>query len=156
MGGERPVILVLVSESFREAVTQLVVELGGTPAELRPEGGAPWPVAEAFLVLAGGEEPAALELLAESRTAAPRLLIGASADHRIAAAAVQSGARDYFALPADFDLLRRSLERLLRDSRSRDQVAEFAEAERHRHVHVHVIPRQPDQAPERGPRPYAR
>ncbi|HEX6105561.1 MAG TPA: sigma 54-interacting transcriptional regulator [Gemmatimonadales bacterium] len=131
MGGERPVILVLVSESFREAVAQLVVELGGTPAEVRPEGGAPWPVAEAFLVLAGGEEPAALELLAEWRTAAPRLLIGASADHRIAAAAVQSGARDYFALPADFDLLRRSLERLLRDSRSRDQVAEFAEAERH-------------------------
>ncbi|HEU5039319.1 MAG TPA: sigma 54-interacting transcriptional regulator, partial [Gemmatimonadales bacterium] len=58
-------------------------------------------------------------------------LIGAAADHRIAAAAVQSGARDYFALPADLDLLRRSLERLSRESEGRAQAAEFAEAERH-------------------------
>ena len=131
MGGERPVALVLLSESFRAAVGQLVEELGGTPAEVRPEAGEPWPAAEVFLVLAGGEEAAGLELLAESRTPLPRFLVGAAADHRIAAAAVQSGARDYFALPADLDLLRRSLERLLRESRSRDQAAEFAEAERH-------------------------
>ena len=131
MGGERPVALVLLSESFRAAVGQLVEELGGTPAEVRPEAGEPWPAAEVFLVLAGGEEAAGLELLAESRTPSPRFLVGAAADHRIAAAAVQSGARDYFALPADLDLLRRSLERLLRESRSRDQAAEFAEAERH-------------------------
>jgi two-component system response regulator HydG len=131
LGGERPVALVLLSESFRAAVGQLVEELGGTPAEVRPEAGEPWPAAEVFLVLAGGEEAAGLELLAESRTPLPRFLVGAAADHRIAAAAVQSGARDYFALPADLDLLRRSLERLLRESRSRDQAAEFAEAERH-------------------------
>ena len=131
MGGERPVALVLLSESFRAAVGQLVEELGGTPAEVRPEAGETWPAAEVFLVLAGGEEAAGLELLAESRTPLPRFLVGAAADHRIAAAAVQSGARDYFALPADLDLLRRSLERLLRESRSRDQAAEFAEAERH-------------------------
>jgi DNA-binding NtrC family response regulator len=131
LGGERPVALVLLSESFRAAVAQLVEELGGTPAEVRPEAGEPWPAAEVFLVLAGGEEAAGLDLLAESRTPSPRFLVGAAADHRIAAAAVQSGARDYFALPADLDLLRRSLERLLRESRSRDQAAEFAEAERH-------------------------
>ena len=59
-----------------------------------------------------------------------RTTVGAAADHRIAVAAVQSGARDYFSLPADFDLLRRSLERLSRDTESRAQAAEFAEAER--------------------------
>jgi DNA-binding NtrC family response regulator len=49
----------------------------------------------------------------------------------MAAAALQSGARDYFALPSDFDLLRRSLERLRLETESRDEVARFTEAERH-------------------------
>jgi DNA-binding NtrC family response regulator len=129
-GREWRVGLILCSGSFRAAVAQLVEELGGTPVEAGPEPGAPWPEADVLLFLAGGEEAAALELLAECRTAVPRFLVGAAADHRIAAAAVQSGARDYFALPPDLDLLRRSLERLSRDSESRVQAAEFAEAER--------------------------
>jgi two-component system response regulator HydG len=122
--------LILCSGSCA-AVAQLVEELGGTPVEVGPEPGAPWPQADVLLFLGGGEEAAALELLAECRTTVPRFLVGAAADHRIAAAAVQSGAPDYFALPADVDLLRRSLERLSRDSESRAQAAEFAEAERH-------------------------
>jgi DNA-binding NtrC family response regulator len=130
-GREWRVGLILCSDSFRTAVGTLVEELGGTPVEARPEPGAPWPQADVLLLLAGGEEAAALELLAESGAAVPRLLVGAATDHRIAAAAVQAGARDYFALPADLDLLRRSLERLSRDTESRAQAAEFAEAERH-------------------------
>jgi DNA-binding NtrC family response regulator len=130
-GREWRVGLILSSDSFRTAVAQLVAELGGTPLEAQPKSGEPWPQADVLLFLAGGEEVAGLELLAESRVAVPRFLVGAATGHRIAAAAVQSGARDYFALPADFDLLRRSLERLLRESESRDAAARFAEAERH-------------------------
>ena len=128
---ERRVVLILVSESFRATVAQLVTELGGVPVELQPEPGESAPTAAVRLVLAGGEEAAGLDLLADLTGPAPRYLIGATADHRMAAAAVQSGARDYFALPADLDLLRRSLERLLRDTQGREQAAEFAEAERH-------------------------
>ena len=52
------------------------------------------------------------------------------ADHRIAAAAIQRGARDYFALPDDLDLLRRSLERVLREARGRVEAEVFAADER--------------------------
>ena len=129
-GREWRVGLILSSASFGAAVAQLVEELGGTSVEVLLQPGEPWPVADVMLLLAGGEEAAALEVLAESRTATPRFLIGAAADHRIAAAAVQSGARDYFALPADFDLLRRSLERLRREHAGREEAEEFARGER--------------------------
>ena len=82
------------------------------------------------LLLAGGAESEALDLLAETGSSAPRYLIGAAADHRIAAAAIQSGARDYFALPDDLDLLRRCLERLARESAGRAEASRFADAER--------------------------
>jgi len=131
VAGEWRVGLVICSDSFRAAITRLVTEVGGSAVELRPGQAEPWPSVDALVVLAGGEEAAGLELLAELRDATPRLLVGGAADHRIAAAALQSGARDYFALPADVDLLRRSLERLLRESQGRTQAAEFAEAERH-------------------------
>ncbi len=124
------VALILSSESFHAAVGQLVAELGGVAVDARPAPGEPWPQADAVLVLAGGEESAGLELLAECPVEAPRFLVGAAADHRIAAAALQSGARDYLVLPGDFDLLRRSLERLVRESAGREEAARFAEVER--------------------------
>jgi DNA-binding NtrC family response regulator len=130
-GREWRVGLILSSESFRTAVAQLVAELGGTPLGVQPESGEAWPQADVLLFLAGGAEVAGLELLAESRATVPRFFVGAAADHRMAAAALQSGARDYFALPSDFDLLRRSLERLRLETESRDEVARFTEAERH-------------------------
>ncbi|HEU5042012.1 MAG TPA: sigma-54 dependent transcriptional regulator [Gemmatimonadales bacterium] len=130
MGGEWRVGLVICSGSFRDTITGLVTELGGSAIALAPSQAEAWPPTETLLVLAGGEEAAGLDLLAELQGATPRLLVGGAPDHRIAAAALQSGARDYFALPADLDLLRRSLERLSREAQGRTQAAEFAEAER--------------------------
>jgi two-component system, NtrC family, response regulator HydG len=57
-------------------------------------------------------------------------LIGAVPDHRVAAAAVQRSARDYFALPEDLDVLRRSLERAGREANGRIEAGRFAEVER--------------------------
>jgi two-component system response regulator HydG len=121
--------LVVISDSFRSTVTGIVEELGGTPSDSRPGAGGRVP-ADVTLLLAGGAESEALDLLAESGSTVPRYLIGAAADHRIAAAAVQSGARDYFALPDDLDLLRRCLERLAREAAGRIEAGRFAEAER--------------------------
>jgi two-component system response regulator HydG len=65
--------------------------------------------------------------------ALPWIFIGAAADHRIAASAVQRGARDYFALPDDLDVLRRSLEREGREVSGRVEAGRFAEVERRAH-----------------------
>lgn len=109
--------LVELSDSFRLSVAALTRELGAAVSTWKPhEEPTPSGVA-AVLVMAGGAEGMALDLLADLLGAAvPVYLIGAAPDHRLAAA-VQRGARDYFALPDDMDVLRRSLPRLLPDSR---------------------------------------
>jgi two-component system response regulator HydG len=127
---EWPVELVLFSDSFRSTVAGLVEELGGTVSASRSGGEPARPGGSIVLLLAGGAESEALDFLADTAGAGPRYLIGAAADHRIAAAALQSGARDYFALPDDLDLLRRCLERLAREAASRIEAGRFADAER--------------------------
>jgi two-component system response regulator HydG len=95
-------------------------------------------------MLAGGEEAAALDLLGELRGGqVPLLLIGAAVDHRVAATALQRGARDYLALPDDFDLLRRTLERELREARGRLQAVRFADAERRARGFEAILGRSP-------------
>ena len=72
-----------------------------------------------------------MDLLAElTPGTVPRYLVGALPDHRIAAAAVRRGAGDYFALPEDLGLLRRSLEREAREARQRGEAGRFADVER--------------------------
>jgi DNA-binding NtrC family response regulator len=121
---------VMLSDSFQAAVRDLVSELGSLAVEARPQAGEAWPEADATLILAGGEESAGVDLLVDSKPGEPRFLIGAAADHRIAAAALQNGAADYFALPADLELLRRRLEREARRSEGRARAERFAEGER--------------------------
>ncbi len=120
--------LILASDSFRSTVGQIVAELGGVSMEAR--AAEPWPQGDAYVLLAGGEEAAGLELLSVRPASVPAFLVGAATDHRLAAAALQAGATDYFALPADLDLLRRSLERVGREADARAAAAHFAEAER--------------------------
>jgi two-component system response regulator HydG len=85
------------------------------------------------LFLAGGEETAAVDLLAGAEPSpVPRFIVGAATDHRLAAAAAHR-AQDYFALPGDLDLLRRTLERLARESAAGAARRQFAESERDQH-----------------------
>jgi DNA-binding NtrC family response regulator len=129
------IAIVQLSESFRVTLGDLARDLRASVVEWIPEAGPSVPGGAAvLLVLAGGAESAALDLLAELPTGgAPRYLIGASLDHRIAAAAVQRGARDYFALPDDLELLRRSLEREGREVQGRTEAGRFTEVERRAH-----------------------
>jgi DNA-binding NtrC family response regulator len=126
------IALVRLSDSFQATLAGMAEELGASCREWSPASGEPLPNDTALtLVLAGGEESAGLELLTSLPTAAaPHYLIGAVADHRLGAAAVREGARDYFALPEDLDLLRRSLEREAREARGRHAAAEYAAGER--------------------------
>jgi len=127
------IALIQLSESFRVTLTDLARDLRASVVEWIPEGADQSIPAGAsvLIVLAGGSEGAALDLLEElSPGAVPVYVVGASVDHRIAAAAVQRGARDYFALPEDLELLRRSLERESREVEGRIAAGRFAEAER--------------------------
>jgi two-component system, NtrC family, response regulator HydG len=126
------IALVRLSDSFRSAVTELAAELGADVLEWTAVAGeTPPPGAAVVLLLAGGEEGSALDLVAEiAESVPPILVVGAAPDHRLAATALQRGAADYFALPEDLDVLRRSLERQLREARGRREAARFAETER--------------------------
>ncbi|MFL5404155.1 MAG: sigma-54 interaction domain-containing protein [Gemmatimonadales bacterium] len=129
------IAVVQLSESFRLTINDLARDLRASVVEWAPEGGQSIPAGTAVLVLlAGGEESAGLDLLAELPPGpVPRYMVGGSLDHRIAAAAVQRGARDYFGLPDDLEILRRSLEREAREVQGRVDAGRFAEAERRTH-----------------------
>jgi two-component system response regulator HydG len=123
---------VQLSDSFRSSVAELLRELRAATLAWRPdEDPVPPAGAGVVLVMAGGAEAAAVDLLAElPRNGTVVYVVGAATDHRLAAALVQRGARDYFALPEDLDLLRRSLERESREALGRAEAGRFAEAER--------------------------
>jgi two-component system, NtrC family, response regulator HydG len=127
------IAVVQLSDSFRATLSDLARDLRASVVEWIPEGERRSIPAgtSVLLVLAGGSESAALDLLDEiSGGPVPLYVVGASADHRVAAAAVQRGARDYFALPDDLELLRRSLEREAREVEGRTAASRFAQAER--------------------------
>jgi len=123
--------MVELSDSFRSSIAELARELRAGVVSWRPdEEPTPPAGASVLLMLAGGAEAAAIDLLAELPPGPPIYLVGAAPDHRLAAAAIQRGARDFFALPEDLDVLRRSLEREAREAQGRAEAERFAEVER--------------------------
>ena len=120
-----------LSDSFRTTIAELAGDLGAGLLDWSPgEGDAPPAGAACAVLLAGGAESAALDLLGTLPATLPRYVVGASADHRLAAGMFQRGAKDYFALPDDLGLLRRSLERIRGEAAGRSQAAQFAADER--------------------------
>jgi two-component system response regulator HydG len=119
---QTPVLAILtLSESFASVWADVALEAG---AELRAVGPDDDPAgAVALIVAAGGEEAQGLDLLPAlaARCAAPLLLVGATSSHRFAVEALRRGATDYFALPEDADLLRRTLAARVESARSRSQ-----------------------------------
>jgi len=107
----RPVLaLVRLSDSFAAVWKDMAAEAGADLVSMEPETETP-PSAVAVLIAAGGEEQRGIDLvtgLAE-RSAPPIYFVGAEPSHRFAVEAVRRGAADYFALPEDADLLRRTL-----------------------------------------------
>jgi DNA-binding NtrC family response regulator len=125
------IALVRLSDSFRTTIADLAADLDAGLIDWHPGDGevAP-PGVVCALLIAGGAEGQALDLLAALPAHLARYVVGAAPDHRIAAAMLQRGARDYFALPDDLGPLRRTLERDRAEAAGRSQAAHFAAGER--------------------------
>lgn len=118
---DRLVLAVLsLSESFHTLWGDLATELGLVHLPL-DAGGAPDADTVALVVAAGGEEDRALDLLlaVQRLDGVPLYLVGARPSHRFAIEALRRGASDYFALPEDADLLRRTLAARTETARAR-------------------------------------
>ncbi len=102
--------VIMLSDSFASVWGDLAQELGVALATLAPDDEPP-PHAVATVLAAGGEEERALDVLPAlaARTRGPLFLVGARTSHRFAVEALRRGATDYFALPGDLDLMRRTL-----------------------------------------------
>jgi len=102
--------LILVSDSFASVWTDMAAEAGAELRAVAPDA-APVGEAAALLVAAGGDERRGLDLMAgiAERWPVPVYFVGAEASHRFAVEALRRGAADYFSLPEDADLLRRTL-----------------------------------------------
>jgi len=123
--------MVRLSDSFRTTIAEVAGDLRASIHDWKPgDGEAPAGGATCALLLAGGAEGQALDLLGTLPPGLTRYVIGASPDHRVAAAVIQRGARDYFALPEDLDLLRRSLQRERDEAAGKANAVVFAADER--------------------------
>jgi two-component system response regulator HydG len=116
-----------LSESFADLWAEWATELGATVIELSVEELPPPDVALCIVSGAGEEERAAEHVAAlHAVTKNPIFVVGAETSHRFAVEYLRRGATDYFVLPADVDLCRRSIGRVVEQTRV---VAEAAQAE---------------------------
>jgi DNA-binding NtrC family response regulator len=107
----RPVLaVVMLSDSFASVWPDVAQELGAEVASLGARDDLP-AGAVAAVVAAGGEEERALDVLPAltARCTVPLFVVGARPSHRFAVEAMRRGATDYFVLPGDLDLLRRTV-----------------------------------------------
>ena len=125
---ERPVLnVVQLSDSFHSiwadfgAELDLEAQIFDLEASLPVQG-------IAIVVAAGGLEDQGLDALLTlmDRYRPPVYLVGANPSHRFGVEAVRRGAADYFALPDDLDLLRRTLSARVEAAREQQGPTEVA------------------------------
>jgi len=111
--------LVRLSDSFAAVWEDMATEAGAVLVRVDPDADA-LPAA-LVLVAAGGDEERGIDLVSglAERWTAPIYLVGAEPSHRFAVEALRRGAADYFALPEDADLLRRTLAARIEAARAR-------------------------------------
>jgi DNA-binding NtrC family response regulator len=112
--------VVMLSDSFVSVWDDIAEELGAHVVSLAADDEPP-AQATAVVLAAGGEEERALDVLPTlaAHAGAPLFIAGARPSHRFAVEAIRRGAADYFVLPADLDLLRRTLAARLDAGRAR-------------------------------------
>ena len=114
--------VVRLSESYSAVWADLATELGLVLALVGPDR--PPPADTTVIVIAaGGEEEQALDVLSHlpRPNGAPAYVVGSRESHRFAVQALRAGAADYFALPAELDLLRRTVRSQAETARERRQ-----------------------------------
>ena len=123
--------VVRVSDSFETTINEVAEGAGAAIVAWDPAGGPVPADALLILVLGGGAEADVAELLPSlGDHGRPVVVVGALPDHRMATTIVQQGARDYFVLPAELELLRHALEREQRSAEGEVRAEGFADAER--------------------------
>ncbi|MFQ5550231.1 MAG: sigma-54 interaction domain-containing protein [Gemmatimonadales bacterium] len=111
--------VIRLSESFadywKDLCEQVSVDLEFVEPDLALNGYV------ALIVSAGGEEDRGLDLLLNlPEDGLPVFLVGVEQSHRFAVEALRRGAADYFCLPGDLDLLRRSVTARVEAARARE------------------------------------
>ena len=123
--------VVRVSDSFETTINEVAEGAGAAIVVWDPAGGPAPADALLILVLGGGVEADVAELLPSlGDHGRPVVVVGALPDHRMATTIVQQGARDYFVLPAELELLRHTLEREQRSAAARGSTRSWAGAAR--------------------------
>ena len=120
------------TESFAEALKDLAEEAGIDRVEVveGPDGVSEMSVVGLVLSV-GGSEDVATGLIRElvPRTSAAVVVVGADADHHLAAALVREGARELYVLPQDVGMLRSWLEERAERAREAESSAALRRAE---------------------------
>lgn len=123
---------ITLSDSFRSLWSDMAEELGVRSILIEPkqQPGMSLSDTAAVVIAAGGEEDRGLDVLLsfEGSDEPPVYLVGSITSHRFGVEAIRRGAADYFALPDDLDMLRRTL-------------ASRVEATRERRSGAHARPR---------------
>lgn len=105
--------IISLSDSFHSLWSDIAEELGVRSIVIEPkhQQGMNRSNEAAVVVAAGGEEDRGLDVLLSLQGSddQPVYLVGANTSHRFGVEAVRRGAADYFALPDDVDMLRRTL-----------------------------------------------
>jgi DNA-binding NtrC family response regulator len=117
----RPALaVVMLSDSFASVWADVAQELDAELVSLAADDEPP-PHAVAAVLAAGGEEERALDVLPAlaARARGPLFLVASRTSHRFAVEALRRGATDYFALPGDLDLMRRTLAARIEAGRER-------------------------------------
>lgn len=106
----RELAVIELSPSFHEVWDDISQEVGASCVRLA-EDETPGPHCIALIVAAGGEEDRALDLVMQlpCQDSIPVYIVGASDSHRFAIESLRRGATDYFSLPSDVDLMRRTI-----------------------------------------------
>ena len=126
-------VVVARSDSFSALWGRMAAEVGAEARVVeRADEAAGAADAVAVVLAVAGVEEEAEPLLRELAAAGtpPPVVVGARADHRLAAALVRAGAADYFALPADLEALRAEVGERARRLQAREAGTRLAAAER--------------------------
>ncbi len=117
--------IVKLSDSFHSLWMELAKELGVQSVVVQPNQQEDDRSRKtvASILAAGGEEDHGLELLlsVDMRSGSPTYLVGSRISHRFGIEALRRGAADYFSLPEDVDLLRRTLAARVEAAREANQ-----------------------------------
>ena len=131
--------VVRLSTSFASLWTGLAAEFGLRLVEVQDFADLSKQTNTVAMIAAGGEEDCVESLLRSSPSNQNIAVVGAVESRRLAITVVRAGAADYFALPADFELLRSWIRDQADKLLARASATEFAAVERSKYTFEGIL-----------------